>query len=131
MNPIRHTLSLAPLALLLIAGAAQAAPNSAARERYQQDRQACLSGNTWEARDTCLREAGAALQASQSGNLTSDDAARLNNNALQRCNVFKSQNDQEACVARVEDGSKASGSVESGGLLRESVITTTTIVEPK
>lgn len=129
MKLVRHTLSLAPLVLLLLAGAAQAAPESAARERYQQDRQACLSGNTWEARDTCLREAGAALQASRRGNLTSDDATRLNDNALQRCDVFKNQEDQAACVARVEG--EASGSVTDGGLLRKSVITTTTIVEPK
>lgn len=132
MHPIRYTLSLAPLTLLLLVGTAQAAaPGDAAHQRYEQDRQACLSGNTWEARDTCLREAGAALQASRRGNLTSDDATRLADNALQRCDVFKSHEDQAACVARVQDESKVSGSVKEGGLLRESVTTTTTVVEPK
>ena len=83
--PTFHTLRYAPLAVLLLAGAAQAAPDGTARERYLQDRQACMSGNTWQARDTCLREAGAALQAARRGNLTSSEAERLDNNALQRC----------------------------------------------
>lgn len=129
MTALQNTLRFAPLAALLLAGAAQAAPDSAARERYQQDRQACLSGNTWQARDTCLREAGAALQAARRGNLTGAEEGRLTDNALQRCEVFKSTEDHAACVARVQGG--GSGSVPEGGLLRESVTTTTTIVEPK
>jgi len=124
--PTFHTLRYAPLAVLLLAGAAQAAPDGTARERYLQDRQACMSGNTWQARDTCLREAGAALQAARRGNLTSSEAERLDNNALQRCEVFKSDESHAACVARVRDA--GSGSVPEGGLLRESTITTITPV---
>lgn len=84
------------------------------------------SDATWQARDTCLREAGAALQAARRGNLTSSEAERLDNNALQRCEVFKSDESHAACVARVRDA--GSGSVPEGGLLRESTITTITPV---
>ena len=130
MPTIRHALSLAPLALLLLAGTAQAAGSRASAEhRYEQDRQACLSGDTWQDRQTCLREAGAARQAARRGKLSSGTQDRLTDNALARCEVFKDPTDQAACVARVE-GPAASGSVPEGGLLRESVITTITPAEP-
>lgn len=124
--PTLHPLRCVPLALLLFTGAAQAAPDGSARESYLQDRQACLSGNTWQARETCLREAGAAQQAARRGNLTSSDAERLEANALRRCEVFKSEESRAACAARVRD--PGSGSVPAGGLLRESTITTITPV---
>ncbi|MGP1629146.1 MAG: hypothetical protein ACTS5V_04345 [Giesbergeria sp.] len=125
MNFVRHTLPFATLTLALLAGAAQAAgPQDTAQQKYQQDRQACLSGNTWEDQQTCLKEAGAAMQASRRGSLTSNANARLTDNSLARCDVFKDPADQAACVARVEG--PVSGSVPEGGVLRESVITTIT-----
>lgn len=124
--PTLSFLRFVPLALLLCAGAAQAASDGSAREHYLQDRQACMSGHTWQARETCLREAGAAQQAARRGNLTSSDAERLESNAMQRCEVFKSTESRAACVARVRDS--GSGSVPEGGLLRESTITTITPV---
>ena len=39
-------------------------------------------------------------------------------NAIARCQVFKTEVDQLACVARVKDGA-VSGSVKDGGILRE------------
>ncbi len=113
---------LSAACLLAACAAAQAAPADAAgaRERYQQDRQACMTGNPVQGRETCLKEAGAALQAARSGQLDSQDTAANGyaNNALQRCEVFKTPVDRDACVARVRSGTQ-DGSVAGGGILME------------
>lgn len=113
---------LSAACLIAACAAAQAAPADAAgaRERYQQDRQACMSGATAQSRDTCLKEASAALQAARSGQLDSQDAAAngYSRNALQRCEVFKTPVDRDACVARVRSGTQ-DGSVAGGGILME------------
>ncbi|ABM31046.1 hypothetical protein QRO11_20845 [Paracidovorax citrulli] len=115
---------LSAACLIAACAAAQAAPGDAAsaRERYQQDRQACMSGNTGQSRETCLKEAGAALQAARSGQLGAQDATDgYSRNALQRCEVFKNPVDREACAARVRSGTQ-DGSVAGGGILREATI---------
>ncbi len=116
-------------ASLAFAGAASAAPNAAAEARYQQDRQACVTGNTQQARDVCLREAGAARDASQAGALQKKPGTDISSNAVQRCKVFKGADEHAECLARLEEPSSTQGSALKGGLLRESVTTTT--VQPK
>ena len=103
---IHHFTLLAPAAALLCAAAAQAA--TSVHDQYRADRAAC-AGEPAESRAACIREAGAAAQAARQGGLSSSDASTYENNAL---------------------GSKATvqGSVDGGGLLRESVRTYT--VEP-
>lgn len=112
---------LSAACLLAACAAAQAAPaDAAARERYQQDRQTCMTGNPVQGRETCLKEAGAALQAARSGQLTSQETAAsgYERNALQRCEVFKTPVDRDACMARVRSGTQ-DGSVAGGGILME------------
>ncbi|WCM93602.1 hypothetical protein M5C99_02375 [Acidovorax sp. NCPPB 2350] len=115
---------LSAACLIAACAAAQAAPDgSAARERYQQDHQACLQGDTAQSRETCLREAGAALQAARAGQLAEQGAANADayaRNGVQRCDVFKEEQDRKACVARVNSG-MTEGSVGGGGVLREAV----------
>ncbi|MBS0391430.1 MAG: hypothetical protein KGM60_11510 [Comamonadaceae bacterium] len=116
-----HAALLAPAALLLCS-AVQAAPN--AHQQYLADRAACASGPAAD-RAACIREAGAAAQAARQGGLTTASASTYEHNALARCDVFKNPEDKSDCVARM--GSKASvqGSVDGGGILRESVRTYT------
>jgi hypothetical protein len=52
-------------------------------------------------------------------NLLSDTTANLfEKNQLKRCRVFKGD-DREACEARVRGDGNSTGSVQSGGILRE------------
>jgi hypothetical protein len=101
--------------------ATPAAPASA-ETRYQQDRANCLAGNTAESQKTCLKEAGAALQASREHALKSANAAQLAANERQRC-VPLSGDDKKACLARAAGmNTITSGSVAAGGDLKETVI---------
>jgi len=87
--------------------------------KYERDRAACLSGRSGQDQATCLREAGAALQAARRHELTSGDGD-LQRNAEARCNVFAGA-DRRDCLARVRGQGTVSGSVEGGGILRETV----------
>jgi hypothetical protein len=109
---------------LMFASPAHAA-SKASSSNYQQARQACLNGQTYESRDVCLKEAAAAAGEAKKGNLT-DTPDRYRQNALARCNVLP-QADRDDCVRRVEGDGTASGSVGEGGILRE---TRTVVTEP-
>jgi hypothetical protein len=87
--------------------------------RYERERAACLSGHSPQDRDTCLKEAGAALQAARRGDLTSG-AGELKRNARERCNVLAGD-ERRDCLARMRGEGTVSGSVEAGGILREKV----------
>jgi hypothetical protein len=84
---------------------------------YRQEVQACMSGQTQEARDTCLREARSAHAAKQQGKLDSggNDLAA---NALARCDPLAGE-EKAACQARVMGYGQTSGSVAGGGVLRQ------------
>jgi hypothetical protein len=97
-----------------------AAPTAAdAEARYQRDKARCLAGQSQEDSKTCLREAGAALQAAREHDLRNPGAAQLAANARARCNVFKTDDDRKACLARVSGDATVSGSVAAGGVLRQ------------
>jgi hypothetical protein len=98
--------------------------NSTYQQTYQQDRKVCLSGQSNEDQKTCLREAGAARAAAQRGKL-SEQTGSYEQNALARCKVLPPA-DQTDCVRRVHGEGTVSGTVGSGGILRE---TRTTIIE--
>lgn len=114
-------LSALAFGVTLVGTSAHAAPNT----RYQEARKACLSGQTYEAKDVCLKEAAAAAGEAKKGNLT-DTPDRYRQNAMARCNVLP-QADRDACVRRVEGDGTTSGSVGGGGIYRE---TTTIVTEP-
>jgi len=85
---------------------------------YQSEVHACLSGHTQQDQATCLKEARNAQADKQRGVLgTQGD---LQANAMSRCEVFQSGEDQASCQARVLGMGSIQGSVASGGLLRES-----------
>jgi hypothetical protein len=92
-----------------------------AEQRYQQDRANCLAGKTAESQQTCLKEAGAALQASREHDLKSGNSAQLAANERKRCEPL-SGDDRKACLARAAGmDTTTSGSVAGGGDIKETV----------
>lgn len=107
------------VAALLFAGTAAAAGGklSDAQARYQQDRADCMSGRSNQDRATCLREAGAALQAAKRGRL-GDGSGAYEKNRLIRCEPLPA-GDREDCLRRMRGEGTVKGSVESGGTFTE------------
>ena len=100
---------------------ANAAAPTPAETRYQQDRANCLAGKTAESQKTCLKEAGAALQASREHDLKTLSPAQLAANERKRCEPL-SGDDKKTCLARATGLDTAvSGSVAGGGQLKETV----------
>jgi hypothetical protein len=95
----------------------KAAP-SAAQSAYQQERARCLSGQSHQDRTTCLKEAGAAYDEARRGGLGDASPSDLSRNATQRCEV-QPPADRQACMQRILGAGSAQGSVEGGGLLRQ------------
>ena len=112
--------------LALAALALTAASASIADAQYDKERAACASGS--QDRATCLKEAGAAQAERRKG--TADTYGSHEQNAEARCKAVAAS-DKADCLARV-DGAKSpnrrvakSGSVAGGGVLKETVTTTT------
>lgn len=112
-------LSACAAGAMLVAGIATAAGGNLAeaQARYKQDRAACNSGQSYQDRATCLREAGAALQAAKRGGLA-DDQNSYEQNLLRRCDRLP-EGDREDCVRRMHGEGTVKGSVEGGGTYRE------------
>ena len=112
------------LALFALTPAASAAPPdrqalAQAQARYQQERAACLAGQTSQDRATCLKEAGAALAEARRGGLDGDPS-QYAANQRQRCLQLPSE-EQRDCLARMSGRGSVQGSVAGGGVLRELV----------
>src|SRR4051812_29367272 len=69
-------------------------PRSSAQSTYQADRAACMKGQTNQERQTCLREAAAALAESRRGGLN-DRGADYERNKLARCDAQTVPADRE------------------------------------
>ena len=93
-----------------------AAKPAAVKRHHKQQRHHKHNG------DPAAREAAAARAEAQRGRLGDGQGpTQYERNAFARCEVFKTDIDRQACAARVKQGA-ASGSVESGGILRESTV---------
>lgn len=126
----RHALLAA--GLLALAGAVSAAAPKAknvdpARMQYERERANCLTGQTSEPRDVCLREAAAAYAQARRGQLTSagDGPEQWAANALRRCQAQPPE-DRDMCERRVREG-QVSGSVQAGGQLTTLTVRSTDI----
>ncbi|MCB2020776.1 MAG: hypothetical protein KDG44_08230 [Burkholderiaceae bacterium] len=102
------------------AGPPAADPLAAAKATYARERAACLSGESYEDRETCLKEAGAALAEARRKDASSPDesAATLAANAMRRCQAVPAA-DRYACEQMAQGRGTVSGSVEGGGVLKE------------
>ncbi len=97
-----------------------APPQDELTARYQQDLAECEAQQATQDLAACRLEARNAL-AEAKRNLLSDTTANLfEKNQFKRCRVFKGE-DREACEARVRNEGSSTGSVQSGGILREVV----------
>ncbi|TWO73180.1 hypothetical protein FN976_02790 [Caenimonas sedimenti] len=103
---------------LAVLPAAWAAGPSAAEQAYQKERAHCMSGKSHQDRATCLKEAGAARDEARRGALGSKSSGDLAGNATARCNAQPAA-DREACVQRILGAGSTSGSVEGGGVIRQ------------
>lgn len=100
--------------------AAHPSSPAAPASRYQSERADCLDGSSHQDRQTCLREAGAALAEARRGTLVSGDPSTFERNAKLRCDSLPPA-DRTACEARMSGRGTVSGSVEGGGVYRELV----------
>jgi hypothetical protein len=82
---------------------------------HQAAAQPC-PGNPGEDPAACKREQAAARKAEQRGELQS--GINFRENALRRCDPLTGS-DRDDCVRRVQGEGKTTGSVESGGIYRE------------
>lgn len=118
--------------LVLCSGVAQAAGPKAKnvdplRMQYERERASCMTGQTNQPRDVCLREAGAAYAQARQGRLISstDRPEQWAVNALRRCEAQPVQ-DRELCERRVREG-QVDGSVAAGGELKTLTVRSTDI----
>lgn len=117
---LRATLLAAGLgcAILFAPTTQAAAPTS----QYQQDVQRC---NTTPGIDkkACLKEAGAAAQAAHRDALSSPSPQAGEMNRSQRCSTLPADQRQDCMTLMGDNNATQQGSVESGGILRETTIT--------
>lgn len=102
-------------ALGSIAITTQAADQNAT---IQKERSDCVKGNSQQDQATCLREAGAAKQEAQRGNLR--DSGDYQSNANSRCASLPAAQKTD-CERRVNGEGSVNGSVGSGGMVKELV----------
>ena len=120
MNSLQRAGAFA-LVLGLAPAAWSAGPKglSEAQQRYQQERAACAGGRSHQDRATCLKEAAAAYQEARRGRVATGGSANLSQNATGRCDAQPPQ-ERQACIQRILGAGSISGSVEGGGVLRQS-----------
>lgn len=102
--------------------------------RYQLERAGCLTKFSRESRETCLKEAEGARAEARRGQLRNqEDPRTLEQNARRRCQDLPAERRAD-CERMARDDAKISGSVESGGVLKEittrSVETVETVETP-
>ena len=111
------------VAALLAVGAATAQVATAGSSgidstgSYQSEMQACMSGQTQQSREDCMKEARNAQADKNRGVL--DNAGAPVANAMGRCDAHASGEDQAACRARIMGMGSTQGSVAGGGMIRE------------
>lgn len=122
-----HVIATVAFALLsaaaITAGAAESAKTDAqAQAQYKAQVAACNNGTSNQDKATCMKEATNALADAKKGVLAEGNTA-YDQNAVSRCNSLPS-GEQADCKARIQTPTATSGSVSSGGVLRESVTRT-------
>ena len=113
------TLSICIIALA--AGSAMAADKSpGANTRYTAERAVCMSGQSNQDRETCLKEAAAAQQEAKTAR-PGGAQPEYGQNALVRCDALPAD-ERLACQRRIKGEGTTIGSVRDGGLMRELVV---------
>lgn len=118
-QPLRAGLAAAALAFALPAWAAGGADKASIEANYQAARTTCQGISVKEDRTNCLRDAGAARAQALRQGTSSTSREQLDRNATQRCQAHKTAEDQATCERMARGDGNTSGSVESGGVIRE------------
>ena len=114
------------LSVVLCAGLPIGAQAQASRfaltpqQQYEQDLQACEALSPLHDQEACRLEARNALIEARKGLLSDTANTPYRQNAQSRCDVFVGA-DRETCLKRALSPTREEGSVEQGGVLRESV----------
>ncbi|HEX7387816.1 MAG TPA: hypothetical protein VF285_11175 [Castellaniella sp.] len=105
----------------LLSPAAEAA--GPAQSQYQRDVAHCNSTPGID-KKACLKEAGAAAQAARDNGLVNPGAQKETANRTQRCDGLTG-NQRQDCMILMDNKNQVreQGSVQSGGILRETTIT--------
>ncbi len=96
--------------------------NSDAKARYEADVARCKAGQTNQDEATCLREAGAAQEEANRNRLTNKDS-NFSQNQTDRCNSLPATERSDCMKQMSGANTSTSGSISSGGVLRETTIT--------
>ena len=106
---------------------AQGTIDREAQTTFQKEAAGCR-GSTRQDHATCMRESAAARDEARRGRLA-DRGADYARNATQRCNALP-DTDRKDCLMRAQGQGKVSGSVDGGGIYRETVTRTPEPVPP-
>lgn len=107
---------------LFTMSASHGASNHEIEMRYKADVAACNSGQSGQDKATCLKEAGAALAAARKNKLTDNSQLEINNKTA-RCNALPADQRDDCLMQMSGANTTSTGSVEGGGILRETTIT--------
>ena len=120
--PLRAALLAAGLgyAALFAPGAQAARPQ--AQSQYQKDVARCHNTPGIDVQ-ACLKEAGAAAQAARQDTLTQPSAQVEARNRDERCDSLPTDQRKDCTVLMDDADARTQGSVQSGGVLRETTIT--------
>ena len=109
------------VALVTLPAFAATASNSEQAERraiFERDRAACETGRSTQERSLCLHDVTVAYRMPHTNKPYDLDPSTYARNQALRCGPLKDK-DLEACMARMRGAGSTSGSVETGGILRE------------
>ncbi len=106
---------------------AQGTIDREAQTTFQKEAAACR-GSRRQDHANCMRETAAARDEARRGRLA-DRGASYDKNAAQRCDRLP-DDDRRDCLMRVQGQGKTSGSVDGGGIYRETVTRTPGTVPP-
>jgi len=126
MNRTQRTVFLVAQTLLCLGASlhaqaqSRAQPTDELQARYQQDLAECEAQQATQDLAACRLEARNALADARRHLLNDTTSHLFEKNQFKRCRVFKGE-DREACEARVRNEGTSTGSVQSGGILREVV----------
>ncbi|OWT54749.1 hypothetical protein CEY11_21545 [Candidimonas nitroreducens] len=96
--------------------------NADLRAQYQSDVAFCKSSATTESRATCMKEAGAAYEEAKRNRLVSG-SHDYQQDSTNRCKSLPAGQQQDCMMQMSGQNTVTRGSVESGGILRETTIT--------
>lgn len=107
---------------LAFAAGAGGQTNADIQAQYRVDVERCRTGQTNQDKATCMREAGAALEEARRNRLTNSNEA-FDQNQRARCMALPVGERDDCMLQMTGQNTTVQGSVEAGGVLRETTIT--------